>query len=176
MKYFTLTSLLSATLLSFPLASVAQGWGSWQNELTVWESVHQTLHLYPIIIDRQEWSLLPQLFTPDATANYTGFQPYAAGIPAIQAGLINAVKTFTTQHLFGTTLIDVAADGQSANSTIYVQATLFLNPQASAGQVAYVYAYYADHLVLTSAGWRIDARIFALQKPGLAGNLTILGL
>lgn len=175
MHFRTLFSSV-ALLALLPTNSVATpGYEYTSQYLTAWEAVHQKLNLYPLIIDGKLWSLLPDLFTPDATANYTGFQPNAAGIPAIQAGLEAAVATFDSQHLFGTTLINLDPGCEEANATVYVQATLFAKPQLSPGQVVYVYAYYADHLVLTAEGWRIDKRVFQVMGPGLAGNLTLVG-
>ena len=172
----TLIPVILMSLLSPRSSHGKSHWGYREGALTVWEHVHQKLNLYPLIIDRHLWDLIPDLFTEDAFANYTGFQPSAKGIATITAGLQAAVENFDTQHLFGTTRIDIAPDCKTADSTVYVQATLWTKPQQTPGQYATVYAFYQDHLVKTSEGWRIQNRVFELMGPGLSGNLTILGL
>ena len=146
------------------------------NALTEWEQVHQKLNLYPLIVDRKDLSLLPDLFTENAIANYAGFLPCAVGLPEIKSGIAVATAKFNTQHLSETTLIDIHPDCETANTTAYLQATLFAHPQETVGQLVQVYPYYADHFVMTSDEWRIDNRLFALMGPGLSGNLTLIGL
>jgi hypothetical protein len=162
--------LLNFLLLNFlPLLTTA---------LTPWESIHQTLHTYPLAIDSKDFALLTQVFTPTATANYTGPLSNLTGLPAIQAGLSASVAKLFSQHLLGTTVIDLDLAGKKANSTTYFQATLFGNPY-SLGSVVTLFGYYADDLVEVKMGagweWLIEKRTLVFQGPGFVGNLTLVG-
>jgi hypothetical protein len=42
------------------------------------------------------------------------------------------------------------------------------------GQLVYLYGYYADKLVRTKPGWRIDNRLLVFQGP-MIGNTSLLG-
>ena len=145
------------------------------NALTTWESIHQTLNLYPLAIDSKDFGLLSQVFTPSAFANYGAPLNDLQGLLAIQAGLSASVAKVNSQHLLGTTLIDIQDDEGKSNATTYVQATLFGNPY-SIGSIVTLYGYYADDLVkIGYKKWLISKRLFILQGPGIVGNFSLLG-
>lgn len=178
--------------------------------LTAWESIHQTIHTYPLAIDSKDFTLLSQVltlqslaskplnralafwlvaqkylsicwpisrqvFSPDAFANYTGDLSDLRGLPAIETGLAASVAKVYSQHLLGTTVIDIHNGKCSANSTTYFQATLFGNPY-SIGSVVSLYGYYADTLDISIEGWRISKRQLVFQGPGFVGNLSLVGM
>ena len=157
------TTLLSSLLL--PLLTLA---------LTSWESIHQTLHTYPLAIDSKDFALLSTVFTPTATANYTGDLSNLTGLPAIQAGLSASVAHVFSQHLLGTLVIDIGPFGKKANSTTYFQATLFGDPY-SLGSLVTLYGFYADDLVVEGGRWLIEKRTLVFQGPGFVGNLSLVG-
>jgi len=142
--------------------------------LTPWEQIHQALHTYPLAIDSKDFGLLSAVFTPNAFANYTGALSNMTGLAAIQAGLAASVVSVDSQHLLGTTTIQIDNNGTVANSTTYFQASLFGKPY-SVGEVLYLYGYYQDQLVQVGNGWRIDNRLLVFQGPGMVGNLSVLG-
>ena len=143
--------------------------------LTPWENIHQTLHTYPLAIDSKDFGLLSEVFTPTAVANYTGPLSNLDGLPAIQAGLNASVAALFSQHLLGTTVIDIHQNKNTANSTTYFQASLFGNPY-SIGSVVYLYGYYADDLVRSGyQKWLISKRTLVFQGPGMVGNLSLVG-
>ena len=107
-------------------------------------------------ISANTYSLI-QVFTPTASANYTGPLSNLNGLPAIQAGLAASVADVFSQHLVGTTVIDIHEDSKSANSTTYFRASLFGDPYYI-GSVVYLYGFYADDEVKTAEGWRISNR------------------
>ena len=78
-----------------------------------------------------------------------------------------------SQHLLGTTLIDIHCDEISANSTTYFSASLF-GKDYSVGQELYLYGYYADALERRDEGWRIERRQLVFLGPGMVGNASIL--
>ena len=118
---------------------------------------------------------LIQVFTPTAFANYTGPLSNLTGLPAIQAGLAASVADVFSQHLLGTTVIDIHEDSKTANSTTYFRASLFGDPY-SIGSVVYLYGFYADDEVKTAEGWRISNRQLVFQGPGFVGNLSLVGM
>ena len=144
--------------------------------LTTWEQIHQTLNLYPHAIDRKDFGLLSSVFTPQAFANYTGPLANLTSLSAISTGLAASVAHVDSQHLLGTTVIDIDTDGKKANSTQYFQASLFGQGDAR-GQVVYLYGYYADELTKVQNGgtamgsdWRISSRYLVFQAPYI-GNV-----
>lgn len=143
------------------------------NALSTWEQVHQTIHIYPLAIDRKNFPLLRGAFTPNAFANYTGPLSSLTGLQAIEATLTASVANVLSQHLPGTIVIDIHKDQKSANSTAYFRASLF-GTGNSMGQVVYLYGYHADKLVPTKPGWRIDNRPPVFQGPTI-GNTSLLG-
>lgn len=157
--------------------------------LTNWEQIHQTLHTYPLAIDGKDFALLSSVFAPNAFANYTGPLSNLTGLAAIESGLAASVASVNSQHLLGTTVIDIhggnetgdagygAGEGKptTANSTTYFQATLFGKPYAT-GELVTLYGYYADELVKLNEGWRISDRLLVFIGPGFVGNLTLVGM
>ena len=61
--------------------------------------IQKVLNLYASALDKQNWSELEQVFTPDAVANFIGIGEFA-GLEAI-TGLVSSVLTqcASTQHL-----------------------------------------------------------------------------
>ena len=143
--------------------------------LTFWESIHQTIHTYPRAIDSKDFALFSEVFAPNAFANYTGDLSSLNGLSAIRKGLAASVANVDSQHLLGTTVIDIHSDRTSANSTTYFQASLFGKPY-TIGSVVYLYGYYADTLEKAIEGWRISKRQLVFQGPGYVGNLSLVGM
>lgn len=146
------------------------------SSLTPFEQIHQTINTYPLAIDSKDFALLSQVFTPNAFANYTGPLSNLTGLAAIETALAASVAKVNSQHLLGTTVIDIHSGGSTANSTTYFQASLFEQGvvQGGLGQVVYLYGYYSDQLKMTKAGWRISSRYLIFQGPFI-GNASLAG-
>ncbi|KAK4495546.1 hypothetical protein PRZ48_013878 [Zasmidium cellare] len=141
-------------------------------QLTDWERIHQTLHRYAPAIDMKDFAQLDQVFSQNAHINYTGFLSDVSGLPAIQAGLTKSVTGLRTQHLLGTTIIDIdhslpMLGKKSANSTTYFQASLFAETGTN---LTTLFGYYADDLSEGHQGWRIDNRTLVFQGTSVQGN------
>lgn len=140
--------------------------------LTDWEEIHQTLHRYAPIIDMKDFARLDQVFSQNAHINYTGFLSNVNGLPAIRTGLTKSVMGIQTQHLLGTTIIDMehgpASMGKKgANSTTYFQASLFAE---TGNNMTTLFGYYADQLSRGHQGWRIDNRTLVFQGTSSQTN------
>ena len=166
---FTTTTFANLQPQSNFARSTAASYGS---GLTPYESVLQTLNTYPLAIDSKTPSLFPVVFTQDAVANYTGPLSNLTGLDAIRDGLLASVQYVLSQHQLGTTVVNIAEDGASANSTTYFTATLWGNIDAIRYSYAILFGLYDDQLVDTDAGWRIKARTLVFMGPNL-GNLTL---
>ncbi|KAJ9607295.1 hypothetical protein H2200_008368 [Cladophialophora chaetospira] len=159
-------------ILSLLLSSTAAHSPSNPTSLTPWEQIHQTLNTYPLAIDFKNGPLFASVFAPDAFANYTGYLSNLTGIDAIRDGLLQSVSGLASQHQLGTTVINIAEDAQSANSTTYFTASLFSVAPATAGDFTILFGLYADDLVNGVEGWRIVKRQLVFMAPNL-GNLTL---
>ncbi len=142
--------------------------------LTIWEQIHTTLNLYPMAIDLKNSSLFSSVFTPDATANYTGTFSYLPGLQNITDSLLLSVSQVLSQHQLGTTVIDIDActeerGGCTASASTYFTATLFGLPgSANQGKYAILFGRYEDQLVDAGAGengWRISRRDLVFMGP-----------
>ena len=126
------------------------------------ETIRQTLHFYALVLDSKAFPLLDRVFTPTATANYSGLAGIFEGLPAIQTFLVLAIlfpqrlagslaDYPKTQHLIGNHIIDVCASKNAVSQT-YFQATHF--PNTTAG-IFTAYVTHQDVWEKTKDGWRI---------------------
>lgn len=70
-------------------------------------------------------------------------------------------------------MIDIHSD-KRANSTTYFLATLF-GVLYSLGSVVVLYGFYADELMNAKGEWLIEKRELVFMRPGMVGNLTLVG-
>jgi hypothetical protein len=130
------------------------------------ETIRQTLHFYALVLDSKAFPLLDRVFTPTATANYSGLAGIFEGLPAIQTFLAGSLADYPkTQHLIGNHIIDVCASKNAVSQT-YFQATHF--PNTTAG-IFTAYVTHQDIWEKTRDGWRIVYSNFGItvgsQKP-----------
>ncbi|KAH6639794.1 hypothetical protein C7974DRAFT_138975 [Boeremia exigua] len=116
------------------------------------ETIRQTLHFYALVLDSKTFPLLDQVFTPTATANYSGLAGIFESLPAIQTFLSGSLAPYPkTQHLIANHIIDVCAP-KTAVSQTYFQATHFPN---ATGTIFTAYVTHQDVWEKTKDGWRI---------------------
>ena len=129
--------------------------------------IQKVLNLYASALDKQNWSELEQVFTPDAVANFIGIGEFAA-LEAI-TGLVSSVLTqcASTQHLLGN--YDIQVNGDEAQTTCYL-AAMHAGLGDYASEVLTVWGEYSDKLVRTADGWRIVHRtLTSLHAQGDIG-------
>jgi len=110
---------------------------------------------YASALDKKQYELLGEVFTPEATANYVGLAK-CEGLDSI-IKLVSGVldQCGNTQHLLGN--IQIELDGNHAKASCYLQA-IHVGLGDHSDQVLTVWGEYKDQLVKTAAGWRITFR------------------
>ncbi len=120
--------------------------------------INDLLIRYTKAIDEKDWSLLEEVFTPDARLDYVASGGIAGALPEVKAWLAKALAMFPeTLHLIGNTEVELAGDSARARTAVY-NPMFYANQDGSRHHFA-VGAYYNDELVRTEAGWRIAVRI-----------------
>jgi hypothetical protein len=111
-------------------------------DATVVEAIRNTLALYPFAIDGKNFDALDKVFAQNAFANYSVPLNILTPLSNIQSALAASLKCVTTQHLYGTQLID-SVSPTVVESVTYYRAAHFGSGQATA-QVMYAYGQYQD--------------------------------
>ena len=84
-----------------------------------------TLALYPLAIDGQNFSALSLVFTQDVIADYpVGGIGAVESLPVLEQAITTASQYTTSQHSHGTQLVKITSKGH-AKSLTYFTATLF---------------------------------------------------
>lgn len=120
------------------------------------QEITDVLYRYAWALDHHDWELLRSCFTADAVADFLELGGVNEGIDAIVA-LISGVLSGldASQHLIGNPLASI--DGDTATATCYLQAQHVFTG-APGGDHFLVGGTYADRLVRTPDGWRIQHR------------------
>ncbi len=119
-------------------------------------------------LDTKDWSLLGDVFIPDATANLSS-PKVLVGLDAIVGRIRNALEHLDdSQHLVGNHEVDV--DGDAATHRCYLQAQ-HVREAAPGGPNYIVAGRYEDELVRTEGGWRIAHRTLVVMWTD--GNISV---
>jgi hypothetical protein len=121
------------------------------------EAIRNTLALYPFCIDGKNFAALSNVFTTNAVANYLAPLNILTPLSNIESVLSSSLTCVTTQHSFGTQLVNIISPSV-AESITYYQAAHF-GKGTLADQVAYAYGQYQDTWQKQKDGtWRIVYR------------------
>jgi ketosteroid isomerase-like protein len=121
------------------------------------EAIRQTLALYPFAIDGKNFDALSKVFASDVVANYSAPLNVLTPLSSIKETLKASLACVTTQHQFGTQLIDIISPF-TAQSITYYRAAHFGQGNLST-EVATAYGQYQDVWKRQSDGtWRIVHR------------------
>ncbi|KFZ19524.1 hypothetical protein V502_03605 [Pseudogymnoascus sp. VKM F-4520 (FW-2644)] len=135
------------------------------------ETIRATLALYPLAIDGKNFESLSLIFASDAVANYSAPLNVLTPLSTIQSVLETSLNPVTTQHSFGTQLIDVLSY-DSAFSVTYYTATHF-GRGGFEGKTATAFGQYQDVWKKQGNGeWKITHRNLVYMGP-IVGDLTI---
>jgi hypothetical protein len=111
---------------------------------------------YSHAIDFHRWDDLDDIFTVDATLDFTATGGEAGDFAAMKQWLARTLDMFTGhQHLVATSQIELAGDRASGRSICHNPMYLDVDGKQ---QVLFVGLWYLDEFVRTDHGWRITAR------------------
>ncbi|KAL4886723.1 hypothetical protein BJY04DRAFT_213479 [Aspergillus karnatakaensis] len=140
-------------------------------DLIATESIRQTLALYPLAIDGKNFAALSQIFTPDIIANYSAPLGILSPLSNIQEVLSTSLACVTTQHSFGTQVIDILNEDEAVSVTYY-QAAHFGTAEGLTNQVATAYGQYQDFWIRVEGGWRVRGRNLVYMSE-VVGNMEV---
>lgn len=120
--------------------------------------INDLLVRYTKAIDEKNWDLLDQVFTADATIDYSSSGGVAGPLPEVKRWLERGLAAFPeTLHLIGNSEVELEGDRARAKTAVY-NPMFFAKPEGGRHHFA-VGAYYIDELVRTPEGWRIASRL-----------------
>ncbi|CAH0990193.1 hypothetical protein SIN8267_00285 [Sinobacterium norvegicum] len=111
---------------------------------------------YATAIDEQDFDALDEIFTEDASIDYTAMGGIAGNLTEIKQFLTQAMPFFTAfQHLNGNHKLEVTGDTATGK-------VMCLNPMVvpveEGEQVMFLGLWYIDKYRRTKDGWRISER------------------
>lgn len=128
-------------------------------------AIQDLITAYSYAIDFRNFDELDDLFTIDATLDFTATGGIAGTLPEIKAWLASVLPNFTGhQHLVGTTR--VVLDGDAATASSICHNPMYFDKDGKQ-QLLYVGLWYHDTFARTSEGWRMASRV--QQKGYLHG-------
>lgn len=135
-----------------------------QQELSDRLEIQDLITAYSYAVDFHRFDDFDEIFTPDATLDFTATGGIAGPLPEIKKWLASVLGHFGGhQHLVATSQVQLDGDTAAARSICH-------NPMwfADAAQPPlFVGLWYVDALVRTPGGWRITSRV--QQKGYLHG-------
>jgi SnoaL-like protein len=142
-----------------------------QQELSDRLEIGDLITAYSYAIDFHRFDDLDQVFTPDATLDFTATGGVAGSLPEIKTWLAQALSHFAGhQHLVATT--DVVLDGDTATARSICHNPMYRPGPDGGPHVLFVGLWYFDALVRTATGWRIRDRVQQMgYLHGLPGGV-----
>jgi hypothetical protein len=126
--------------------------------------IQDLMTAYSFAIDFHRFDDLDDIFTPDATLDFTATGGQAGSLPEVKQWLAAVLVNFGGhQHLMAPSEVRLASDTATAR-------TLCHNPMWFADAAVapmFVGLWYLDELARTPAGWRLTSRV--QQKGYLSG-------
>jgi hypothetical protein len=119
--------------------------------------IQDLLARYCDAVDRQDWDAFERIFTPDAVIDYSAMGGSSGDLATTRKFLAETMPMFpSTQHLIGSTVLDI--DGDTARARSICHNPMLLT--AGADPAMFVCGlWYRDELVRTTDGWRIRSRV-----------------
>lgn len=103
---------------TYPLSLTAQN-------PTTENQIRNTLAHYPLAIDGKNFAALDLVFAQDVVANYSAPLGVLTGLSSVISVLESSLSPVTTQHAFGTQVIEILEGGAEARSLTYYTASHF---------------------------------------------------
>jgi hypothetical protein len=120
-------------------------------------AIQDLITAYSYAIDFRRFEELDEIFTPDATLDFTATGGIAGALPEVKEWLRSVLTKFAGhQHLVGTTR--VVLDGDSARASSICHNPMYFE-QDGTQRLLYVGLWYHDTFTRTPAGWRMTSRV-----------------
>ncbi|MGE3693004.1 MAG: nuclear transport factor 2 family protein [Novosphingobium sp.] len=133
-------------------------------------AIVNTVNLYPVAVDAQQWVLFDKVFTKDAETDFGGAAVFS-GLATIKQVFEAIHAPFSaTQH--ATRGHHVVVSGDSATCLSNVHALFIRDVGGEGGNMFESSGWYDDRLVRTVQGWRIARRVCRTIWSG--GNPAVL--
>lgn len=121
--------------------------------------IQDLLVRYAGAIDRREFDLLEDVFTPDAHVDYGAYGGPAGPYPEIRKWLEAGLAAFPAfQHLVGNAELTITADRATGRIMCFNPMVLPLDDAFGQPVIGLNGLWYIDSYVRTTAGWRIARR------------------
>jgi hypothetical protein len=112
---------------------------------------------YTYAIDGRDWDALDQVFTPDATIDYSAMGGSVGDVAATKKFLGEAMGMFPSfQHMTSSSTITIDGDTAEAKTICHNPMILDENDDPT---LMLCGLWYVDKLVRTADGWRIKERV-----------------
>ena len=134
--------------------------------------IEELLARYSRALDYRQWDDLEAIFTPEGAFDAGGLgHPHGpAAIRAMIEGTIGGLDA--TQHLVGKSIIEFAADGDSAEVRTYLISQHVRESTPGPVKHYFLGGEYYDRVVRTPDGWRIAYR--RLDRMWKQGDRAVL--
>ncbi len=130
----------------------------WLGQLRDRLDIEDLLTRYCAAIDAKDFDLLDEVFTADATIDYTRSGGIRDAYPAVKSWLTTVLAPFrVVQHLI--TNVRVEIDGDRARSVCYFFNPMGLPQKDEGVHIFFCGGIYRDRLIRTECGWRITERV-----------------
>ena len=115
---------------------------------------------YAHAVDTRAWDDFDDIFTPDATIDYTAFGGPRGTVPEIKAYLAETLAAFPAfQHLVSNPMLEIDGDAATGR-TMCFNPMAVARPEGDEGgpRMFFCGRWYLDRFVRTAGGWRIAER------------------
>lgn len=120
--------------------------------------IQDLLTRYTRAIDTRDFDRLDDVFTPDATIDYTAVGGTRGAFPEVKAWLRTALGHYSvSQHMISN--FTIVVEGDTAQSRVYVFNPMGRTRPDGQLELFFMGGYYVDRLIRTAAGWRIAERV-----------------
>ncbi len=118
--------------------------------------IQSILAAYCDAIDTRDFQALDQMFTADATVDYTEAGGGQGSIKHTKAYLVRALEQFSgMQHMLGLPVIKIEGDAATSRTPVF-------NPMVvdreDGPKTFFIGLWYRDEWLRTDTGWRIKSR------------------
>jgi 3-phenylpropionate/cinnamic acid dioxygenase small subunit len=124
------------------------------------DAIKEVLYRYSLMVDRRRWELIDEVFTSDATIDYTSVGsggtkgPVRPMLEWLDQSLVPWPMNL---HFITNEIIEI--EGDRAKSTCCFNAPMGRKTKSGSQVFLTNAGYYQDELVRTEAGWRIRERV-----------------